>query len=202
MASEKLHLRARLIFPALIRLAILGAVALGVGLMFGATAGLWFAVLVLSLLMVVYLGYLSLLGVWLDDPQLDTIPDGYGTWAEIFTRLYKSRRATVLSERRLLDNEERFRRTISALPEGILLVDAALQIEWCNPEAERHLGISLKADQGSAPDQPGARSIVRRLHDLRAVRRAAGVPAARSARLRAQRGGDRVRAGAVDRHHA
>ena len=148
MASEKLHLRARLIFPALIRLAILGAVALGVGLMFGAQAGLWFAVLVLSLLMVVYLGYLSLLGVWLDDPQLDTVPDGYGTWAEIFTRLYKSRRASVLSERRLLDNEERFRRTISALPEGILLVDAALQIEWCNPEAERHLGVSLKADQG------------------------------------------------------
>jgi two-component system phosphate regulon sensor histidine kinase PhoR len=29
-----------------------------------------------------------------------------------------------------------------------VLVDAALQIEWCNPVAERHLGIRLQADQG------------------------------------------------------
>lgn len=148
MASEKLRLRLGLIRPALFRLAILGAVAVGVGLLAGKVAGLWFAVLALALLLVVYLGYLSLLGEWLDNPRLDTVPDGFGAWAEVFTRLYKSRRAVEVSERRLLDNEERFRRTISALPEGILLVDAALQIEWCNPEAERHLGISLKADQG------------------------------------------------------
>jgi two-component system phosphate regulon sensor histidine kinase PhoR len=148
MASDKLRLRLNLIRPALLRLAVLGAVAVGVGLMFGQAAGLWFAVLVLALLLVIYLGYLSLLGEWLDDPRLDTVPDGVGAWAAVFTRLYKSRRAVEVSERRLLDNEERFRRTISALPEGILLVDAALQIEWCNPEAERHLGISLKADQG------------------------------------------------------
>ena len=48
----------------------------------------------------------------------------------------------------LLENEERFRRTISALPEGIVLIDATLQIDWCNPVAEQHLGISLRADQG------------------------------------------------------
>ncbi len=124
MASEKLRLRLGLIRPALFRLAILGAVAVGVGLLAGQVAGLWFAVLALALLLVVYLGYLSLLGEWLDNPRLDTVPDGFGAWAEVFTRLYKSRRAVEVSERRLLDNEERFRRTISALPEGILLVDA------------------------------------------------------------------------------
>jgi len=148
MGADKRRLGMRVIMPALIRLAILGALAIGVGLLFGQRAGLWFAAIALALLLSVYLAYLSLLGVWLDDPRLDTIPDGFGAWAEVFTRLYKTRRASEISERRLLDNEERFRRTISALPEGILLVDAALQIEWCNPEAERHLGISLKADQG------------------------------------------------------
>lgn len=148
MTSDKLRLRMRVVLPALVRLAILAVVALGVGLLFGTEAGLWAAVLLMAGLLVVYLGYLSLLGVWLDDPKLDTIPDGFGAWAEVFTRLYKSRRAVEVSERRLLDNEQRFRRTISALPEGILLVDAALQIEWCNPEAERLLGISLRADQG------------------------------------------------------
>jgi two-component system phosphate regulon sensor histidine kinase PhoR len=48
----------------------------------------------------------------------------------------------------LQDNEERFRRTISALPEGIVLVDLSLQIEWCNPVAEAHLGVSLTGDHG------------------------------------------------------
>ena len=148
MAGDTLQSRMKLILPALIRLAALGVLALAVGLVFGAAAGLWFAVVALSLLLTVYLVYLSWLGLWLGNPRLDTIPTGFGAWAEVFTLLYKSRRATEQSERRLIDNEERFRRTISALPEGILLIDAALQIEWCNPEAERHLGISLRADHG------------------------------------------------------
>jgi two-component system phosphate regulon sensor histidine kinase PhoR len=148
MAVDKLQLRMRVILPALLRLAALGVLATAIGLIFGARAGLWFAVVMLALLLFVYLAYLSLLGVWLDHPRLDTIPEGFGAWGEVFLRLYKARRTSEQSERRLLDNEERFRRTISALPEGILLIDAALQIEWCNPEAERHLGISLKADQG------------------------------------------------------
>jgi two-component system, OmpR family, phosphate regulon sensor histidine kinase PhoR len=148
MSADKLRLRLRVVLPALLRLAILGALAWAVGLLFGARAGLWFAVALLSVALAFYLGYLSLLGVWLDNPRLDEIPEGMGAWGEVFTRLYKARRDSEVTQRRLLDNEERFRRTISALPEGILLVDAALQIEWCNPEAERHLGISLRADQG------------------------------------------------------
>jgi two-component system phosphate regulon sensor histidine kinase PhoR len=66
----------------------------------------------------------------------------------VFARLYRQRRATEINERRLQENEERFRRTISALPEGIVLVDASLQIDWCNPVAEEHLGVRLSADQG------------------------------------------------------
>jgi len=31
-----------------------------------------------------------------------------------------------------------------------VLVDASLQIEWCNPVAERHLRIELRADQDCA----------------------------------------------------
>jgi len=148
MAAQKLHMQMRVILPAALRLVLLGAATVAVGLLFGEVAGLAFAVLALSLMLFVHLVYLGRLGAWLDEPRLDTIPEGVGTWGEVYTRLYKARRASEVSERRLLDNEERFRRTISALPEGILLIDAALQIEWCNPEAERHLGISLKADQG------------------------------------------------------
>lgn len=147
-SQEKLRLRPAALMPAFLRLALVAAVAVIVGLVFGQVAALWVALVALALLLVISLGYLNLLGQWLDTPHLDSIPDGVGVWSDVFTRLYKSRRRVEASERRLLDNEERFRRTISALPEGILLVDASLQIEWCNPEAERLLGISLKADQG------------------------------------------------------
>jgi len=146
--TERLGERLRVILPAVARLAVLAGIALVLGLAFGARAGLWFLVLSFGVLLVAHLYYLAVLGAWLGNPSLGSIPDGFGAWAEVFTRLYKARRVTEQSERRLLDNEERFRRTISALPEGIVLVDAALQIEWCNPVAERHLGISLRADTG------------------------------------------------------
>ncbi|MFO0144152.1 MAG: phosphate regulon sensor histidine kinase PhoR [Betaproteobacteria bacterium] len=140
--------RLTLILPALLRVAVLGAIALVLGIVFDAKLGLWFAVISLGVLLALHMAYLSLLGVWLERPSLDTVPQGFGAWATVFTRLYKAHRASQLFERRLADNEERFRRTISALPEGIVLIDAALQIEWCNPVAEQHLGISLRADTG------------------------------------------------------
>lgn len=138
----------RMVLPALVRMAVLSAIALVLGFFFGAGAGLWFAVLAFGLLLFLHLFYLALLGRWVDTPTLDSIPDGFGAWAEVFARLYRDRRTSERNERRLVDNEERFRRTISALPEGIVLIDAALQIEWCNPVAERHLGITLRGDQG------------------------------------------------------
>ena len=146
--NERLGERLRVILPAVARLAVLAGVALVLGLVFGSRAGLWFLVLSFGVLLAAHLYYLTILGAWLEKPSLGSIPDGFGAWAEVFTRLYKARRVSEQSERRLIDNEERFRRTISALPEGIVLVDAALQIEWCNPVAERHLGISLRADLG------------------------------------------------------
>ncbi|MCX8003607.1 MAG: phosphate regulon sensor histidine kinase PhoR [Burkholderiaceae bacterium] len=146
--GERLRERLRIVAPALLRLALLGIAALIVAYFFGDRAGLWFALIGFGALLAFHLFYLAVLGAWLERPSLDTVPEGIGTWAAVFSRLYKSRRASELNERRLADNEARFRRTISALPEGIVLVDAQLQIEWCNPVAERHLGIRLSADAG------------------------------------------------------
>jgi two-component system phosphate regulon sensor histidine kinase PhoR len=144
----KLPHRVLVILPAILRLVAIGVVAVIIGVTVGMRAALWFAVLAFGVLLAVHLFYVALLADWLEKPVLDTIPDGMGTWSEVFTRLYKMHRASERNARRLEDNEERFRRTISALPEGIVLVDAALQIEWCNPVAERHLGLHLQADQG------------------------------------------------------
>jgi two-component system phosphate regulon sensor histidine kinase PhoR len=146
--GERFRERMRVVLPAVVRLVLLCVVALGVDYFFGDRVAMWFALVGFGALLAFHLYYLSVLGAWLDRPSLDTVPDGAGAWSVVFTRLYKSRRASEMNERRLADNEERFRRTISALPEGIVLVDASLQIEWCNPVAEQHLGLSLRADQG------------------------------------------------------
>jgi two-component system phosphate regulon sensor histidine kinase PhoR len=140
--------RLRVLAPAFLRVAVLVVLAIAVGWLFGPTAGLWVAVVGLGLLLVMHLFYASLLAGWLEAPRLDDIPNGVGIWTQVFARLYRTRRTTERNERRLQDNEERFRRTISALPEGIVLVDLSLQIDWCNPVAEQHLGVSLSGDQG------------------------------------------------------
>jgi two-component system, OmpR family, phosphate regulon sensor histidine kinase PhoR len=140
--------RLNLLAPTLAWLTILAAVTAVVGLAFSAQAGLWVAVGGLAILLIIHLRYASLLAAWLEDPRLEDVPDGWGVWTDVFARLYRTRRATEQNEHRLQENEERFRRTISALPEGIVLIDAAFQIDWCNPVAEQHLGISLRADQG------------------------------------------------------
>jgi two-component system phosphate regulon sensor histidine kinase PhoR len=138
----------RIVLPAVLGLGALLLASLALGLAFGALAGALFAALVLLALYAMQVAYLAALGTWLAKPSLESMPNGIGVWSEIFSRLHRWQRASEHGQRRLLDNEERFRRTISALPDGILLVDAAHQIEWCNPVAERHLAISLRADHG------------------------------------------------------
>jgi two-component system phosphate regulon sensor histidine kinase PhoR len=145
---ERLRSRAALLVPAVLRLLLLAAVGLVVGYFFGTIAGLTVAIAGLVALLAIHMTYASRLAAWLEAPSLDEIPNGWGLWTDVFARLYRQRRATEINERRLQENEERFRRTISALPEGIVLVDASLQIDWCNPVAEHHLGVRLSADQG------------------------------------------------------
>ena len=137
-----------IVLPAIAGLVASLLLAVLIGATISAVAGLSFAVVALLCVYAIQIYFLGALGGWLANPTLSEIPDGFGVWSEIFARVHRWHRAGEIGQRRLLDNEERFRRTISALPDGIILVDAALQIEWCNPVAERHLAIALRADQG------------------------------------------------------
>jgi two-component system phosphate regulon sensor histidine kinase PhoR len=138
----------RVVLPAIIGLVALLVVCAIVVALAGPVVGLGLGLAVLLVLYAIQIYFLGALGSWLNHPSLNDIPDGFGVWAEVFARLHRWHRASEIGQRRLIDNEERFRRTISALPDGIILVDAALQIEWCNPVAEQHLSLSLRADQG------------------------------------------------------
>jgi two-component system phosphate regulon sensor histidine kinase PhoR len=86
-------------------------------------AGLWTALIGLAALLFDSPALCSVVSLpGLDQPRLEDVPDGWGIWTDVFARLYRTRRSTEQNQQRLLENEERFRRTISALPEGIVLI--------------------------------------------------------------------------------
>ena len=135
------------VFPAL-RLGGIALLGLAGGLLWDATAGLF--ITVAGLLVVVMFQLLSLerLQRWLDNPEASNIPGGWGAWDRVFSTLYRAQRREEASQKGLLRALERFRQAAGALPDGVVLLDAGLHIEWCNAAAEAHFGIELARDQG------------------------------------------------------
>ena len=126
-------------------IALLGLIAT---LIWDASAGLLIGAAGLFLLVVVQLIYLQRLQRWLDDPAAEVIPDGWGAWNSVFSKLYRARRRDEASRKGLTSALERFRQAAGALPDGVVLLDAGFHIEWCNAAAESHFGIDLARDQG------------------------------------------------------
>lgn len=134
--------------PALLRMAF---IALGAGIvwwLFGAIYGLVAALLAMVAQYFIQLTYLSQLGAWLDDPHSSRLPDGWGAWTNIFARLYRLRRDDERHQQELSEWLARFRQAMHLLPEGVAIIDDVLFLEWCNPAAERHLGLTLERDKG------------------------------------------------------
>jgi two-component system phosphate regulon sensor histidine kinase PhoR len=102
----------------------------------------------MMVLVVVQLSYLYQLSDWLDDPQSSKLPDGWGAWTNIFSRLYKLRRDDEKNQTELTEWLARFRQAMRLLPDGVVIMDDVLFLEWCNPAAEQHLGLSNERDKG------------------------------------------------------
>ena len=134
--------------PAAIRL---GMVWIGAGLLwyfYGAIAGLLGGMLAMMALVVLQLHYLYQLNTWLDEPDSEKLPDGWGAWNTIFARLYRIHREEERSSAELAEWLARFRQAMSLLPDGVVIMDDVLFLEWCNPVAERHLGLVHEKDKG------------------------------------------------------
>lgn len=123
----------------------------GVGIIyffFGATASLVAALLAMGALAFTQLHYLYRLGSWLDNPTHAKLPDGWGAWTDIFARLYRMRRDDEKNQIELAEWLARFRQAMSLLPDGVVIMDDVLFLEWCNPAAQQHLGLQLERDKG------------------------------------------------------
>jgi two-component system phosphate regulon sensor histidine kinase PhoR len=129
----------------------IGIILLGASMgayFWGMTVGLVLALSGVLALIVVQLQYLLSLSDWLDDPSSARLPDGWGSWTEIFSRLYKLRRGDEKNQAELAEWLARFRQAMTLLPDGVVIMDDVMFLEWCNPIAERHLGLDLSRDKG------------------------------------------------------
>ena len=143
-------IKAQLLFwiPAAMHLAIIcsGIVIIWFALdpLIALSIGLLAAVLVIIL----QLRYLYGLSHWLNRPDIRRLPDGWGVWGDIFSRLYRLCRADEKSRAELSEWLTRFRQAMSLLPDGVAIVDNMFCLEWCNATAQEHLGLDNIRDQG------------------------------------------------------
>lgn len=133
---------------AAVRIVLIFLVAGVVAYFFGIVHGSLVAVFGLLIILVIQLRYLLTLSDWLIDPQSTRLADGWGAWTEVFARLYKLRREDERNQAELSEWLARFRQAMSLLPDGVVIMDEVLQLEWCNPVAEQHLGLQLAQDKG------------------------------------------------------
>ncbi|MBR7799390.1 phosphate regulon sensor histidine kinase PhoR [Undibacterium fentianense] len=131
-----------------VRLGIVLGTAAVCGYFFGLTTGFALALLGMLSLIFVQLKYLLNLSDWLDNPSSARLPDGWGAWTEIFSRLYKLRRGDEKNQSELAEWLARFRQAMTLLPDGVVIMDDVMFLEWCNPIAERDLGLDLARDKG------------------------------------------------------
>jgi two-component system, OmpR family, phosphate regulon sensor histidine kinase PhoR len=134
--------------PVLVRFMLVWGAGLAGWYLWDFTIGLAISFVVLTLLVIMQLRYMYQLSLWLDQPEEVRLGDGWGSWTEIFAKLYRLRRDDERSRNELAEWLSRFRQAMSQLPDGVVIMDDVLFLEWCNPVAEQHLGLSMATDKG------------------------------------------------------
>jgi two-component system phosphate regulon sensor histidine kinase PhoR len=84
---------------------------------------------------------------WVRDRSEASAPRDGGYWAELAYRVEKALRArekALVAER---EQHRQFLQAIEASPNGVLLLDEADQIEWCNSVAADHFGLDPQRDR-------------------------------------------------------
>jgi two-component system phosphate regulon sensor histidine kinase PhoR len=114
----------------------------------GATEALGLFAALLLIMLLQHLRYLARLSQWLADPRPEALPESSGPWEDVFAAFYHLLRRQRRSESRLSATLQDFRQAGMAMPDGLVIVDGANQIEWCNPKAELHFGLDAGRDAG------------------------------------------------------
>ena len=125
----------------------LGAICLFIWLISSLTVALLAFAIGLLIYLNSQIAWLHQLHVWFKNPNLKTIPEGSGAWEDVFTALLQYERNNIINQTRLNSALERFNLTANAIPDGLVILSARNEIEWCTPHAESQLGLNLSTDK-------------------------------------------------------
>lgn len=112
--------------------------------LFGALLGFAFALGVIAVRDT--LGGFRLIA-WLRGSQEGTAPRDAGLWGELAYRIERSIRLRELKAVQEHEKLIQFLSAIEASPNGVMLLDAGSQIEWCNSLAADHFGLDPRRDR-------------------------------------------------------
>ncbi len=83
---------------------------------------------------------------WLQDSRKGVVPEGLGPWYPISDELYKWRKNSRKSRKKLLSVISEFRMSTEALADAVINLDKNGTILWSNKSSQELLGISRKID--------------------------------------------------------
>ena len=84
---------------------------------------------------------------WLRGAQLPPAPRDTGFWGELAYRIERALRSKDLALSQERQRLEQFFAAIEASPNGVMLLDAAGQIDWCNSVGAEHFGLDPSRDR-------------------------------------------------------
>ena len=109
------------------------------------------ALLVFAFGLLIYLAshiyWLDQLHTWFKNPSTNNVPEGSGAWEDVFTALLQYERSNQLNQTQLNSALERFSLATNAMPDGLVILSANNEIEWCTPHAESQLGLDFSVDK-------------------------------------------------------
>ena len=108
------------------------------------------AALVIAGWSIYHAAHLAALLAWLRGPEGAPLPIGRGLWEDVLAELHRHLKRREEERAGLEKALARFRAAGRALPDGVLILDAAGRIEWSNPTAELHFGVEARRDFGQA----------------------------------------------------
>ncbi|MBM3351514.1 MAG: phosphate regulon sensor histidine kinase PhoR [Betaproteobacteria bacterium] len=133
-------------WKAALHIAAFGTISLFLWLVGGKVVALSFFTITLLFYIARQLYWLHILHLWLKHPSLDNVPVGSGIWEVVYDTLLKYERKNNEKQTQLNAALDRFNTTANAIPDGLIVLNASNEIEWCTANAEIHLDLNLPTD--------------------------------------------------------
>ena len=84
---------------------------------------------------------------WLRSPKMDSPPQLIEPWDDVVDRVYRQQRVNSRDLSDAQNNLQAFLNAIQASPDGVIILNNANSIQWCNHMAEVHFGLDTTRDQ-------------------------------------------------------